>query len=131
MHSLSLRDVLTIQRTAIHRYGGSAGVRDLGLLESALAAPHHTMFGEELYPDLAAKCAILLYLLIENHPFVDGNKRTAFLSVLHFAELNGHTFEATEDELYDLTLSIASGHLDKDAVTAWVREYLRPLQDRR
>jgi len=70
MYSLSLRDVLTIQRAAIHRYGGSFGVRDLGLLESALAAPRLTMFGEELYPDLPAKCAILLYLLVENHPFV-------------------------------------------------------------
>ena len=67
MRFLSLRDVLTIQRVAIHKYGGSHGIRDLGLLESALAAPRHTMFGEELYPDLASKCAILLYLLIENH----------------------------------------------------------------
>ena len=127
MHFLSLRDALTIQRTAVHRYGGSLGVRDLGLLESALVAPRHTMFGEELYPDMAAKCAILLYLLVENHPFVNGNKRTAFLSTLRFAESNGYTFEATEDELYDLTLSIASGHLDKDAVTAWMHEHLRPL----
>ncbi len=128
MHFLSLRDVLTIQRAAIRRYGGSHGVRDLGLLESALAAPRHTMFGEELYPDLAAKCAILLYLLVENHPFVDGNKRTAFLSTLRFTELNGYTFEATENALYDLTLGIAKGQVSKDAVTAWMREHLRPLK---
>lgn len=131
MYLPSLQDVLMIQRAAIHKYGGSPGIHDLGLLESALVAPRHTMFGEELYPDMAAKCAILLYLLVENHPFVDGNKRTAFLSTLRFAESNGYTFEATEDELYNLTLSIASGHLDKDAVTAWLREHLRSLQNSR
>jgi death-on-curing protein len=131
MHFLSLQDVLTIQHAAIRRFGGSPGIRDLGLLESALAALRHTMFGEELYPDLAAKCAILLYLLTENHPFVDGNKRTAFLSTLRLAELNGHTFEATEDELCDLTLDIASGNLDKNAVTTWMREHLHPLKGNR
>jgi death-on-curing protein len=128
MRFLNLQDVLTIHRTAIHQYGGSHGIRDLGLLESALAAPHHSMFGEDLYPDLVAKCAILLYLLIENHPFVDGNKRTAFLAALRFVELNGSTFDATEDELYDLTISIASGQQDKDTVTAWIRKHLCPLK---
>jgi len=89
------------------------------------------MFGEELYPDMAAKCAILLYLLVENHPFVDGNKRTAFLSTLRFVELNGHIFDATQDQLYDLTLGIAKGEVDKNAVTAWMRKHLRPLQNSR
>ncbi len=129
MHFPSLQDVLIIQRTTIHKHGGSLGIRDLGLLESALFAPRHTMFGEELYPDMAAKCAILLYLLVENHPFVDGNKRTAFLSALRFAESNGYTFEATQDALYDLTIGIASGKLDKNAVTIWMQEHLRPLKN--
>jgi death-on-curing protein len=127
MYFLDPLEAITIQRVAIHKYGGSSGVRDLGLLKSALAAPRHTMFGEELYPDLASKCAILLYLIVENHPFVDGNKRTAFLSTLRFAEMNGHTLDATEEQLFNLTVGIASGQLDKDDVTAWMHKHLRPL----
>ncbi|MEW5718511.1 MAG: Fic family protein, partial [Chloroflexota bacterium] len=79
MRYLELDEVLRIHERAIQRYGGLPELRDLGLLESALAVPKQTMFGDDLYPDVATKAAILLFTLIKNHPFVDGNKRTGFL----------------------------------------------------
>ncbi len=85
----ALDEVLTLHRLALGAYGGSAGLRNLGALQSALAAPRQTMFGEELYPTLADKAAILLYLLTQNHPFVDGNKRTALSACFWFLERNG------------------------------------------
>lgn len=89
----TLDEVLILHRLVLDAYGGSAGLRDLGALQSALVSPRQTMFGEELYPDLAAKAPILLYLLIQNHPFVDGNKRTALATCFWFLESNGYTLD--------------------------------------
>ncbi len=98
----------------ILHYGGSSGLRDAGLLESALASPRQTMFDQELYPDLAAKAAILLIGLLKNHPFVDGNKRTAFITLLRFLEMNDCTLSATEDELFEFILNIITAKANKD-----------------
>jgi death-on-curing protein len=78
MRYLELDEVLRIHERMIVQYGGSLGGINQNGLESALAAPQQTTFGEDLYPDISAKAAILFYLLIKNHPFIDGNKRTAF-----------------------------------------------------
>ncbi|MBE9471958.1 MAG: Fic family protein [Chloroflexi bacterium] len=78
----TLDEVLTLHQLVLDAHGGSAGLRDMGALQSALAAPRQTMFGEELYPGIADKSAIILYLLTQNHPFVDGNKRTAPIGLL-------------------------------------------------
>lgn len=123
----TLDEVLTLHQLALDAHGGSTGVRDPGSLQSALAVPRQTMFGEELYPEIADKSAILLYLLTQNHPFVDGNKRTALSTCFWFLESNGHTLDVESDALYQFTLNIAKGQLDKDAVTAWMHEHLRPL----
>jgi death on curing protein len=116
-----VRDVIDIHEIMILHYGGSSGLRDAGLLESALASPRQTMFDQELYPDIAAKAAILLIGLLKNHPFVDGNKRTAFITTLRFLEMNGYTLAASHDELYDFILSIITAHIDKAAATEWLR----------
>lgn len=128
MHYPTLDEVLTLHQLALDAYGGAAGLRDLGALQSALATPQQTMFDEELYPTLADKAAILLYLLIQNHPFVDGNKRAALSTCFWFLESNGHTLDAESKELYQFTIDIASGHLDKGAVTTWIRDHLRPYE---
>jgi death-on-curing protein len=109
----------------IQLYGGSFGLRDEGLLESALVSPRQTMFDEELYPDLATKAAILLIGLVKNHPFMDGNKRTAFLATLRFLEVNGATLLADEDELFNLIQSIVSSQVEKGQVTEWFQTHLK------
>jgi death-on-curing protein len=80
------------------------------------------MFGEELYPDLFSKAAILFYLLVKNHPFIDGNKRTAALALIEFLERNGYTLSATNDELYQFTIDVASSVLTKEEVELWIRD---------
>ncbi len=123
----TLDEVLTLHQSALEAYGGSAGLRDFGALQSSLAVPRQAMFGEELYPTLADKAAILLYLLVQNHPFVDGNKRVALSTCFWFLESNGYTLEVKHEELYQFTIDIASGRLDKGGVTAWMREHLRKI----
>ncbi len=125
MRYLELDEALRIHECAIQRYGGSPELRDLGLLESALAQPKQTMFGEDLYPDVAAKAAILVFSLVKNHPFVDGNKRTGFLCLMRFLQVNGYALAATYDELYQFTLDVATSALDKERVTAWIRARLK------
>ena len=117
----SVQDVIDIHEIMILRYGGSPGLRDAGLLESALASPRQTMFDQELYPDIAAKAAILLIGLLKNHPFVDGNKRTALVTTLRFLETNDCTLNATEDELFDFILNIITAKVNKDEATTWIR----------
>jgi len=89
------------------------------------------MFGEELYPGIADKSAIILYLLTQNHPFVDGNKRTALSACFWFLESNGYTLNVGSEDLYQFMIDIASGRLDKETVTAWMREHLRSLKTNR
>lgn|SRR5574341_180173 len=128
MRYLQLDEVLRIHERAIRQYGGSPELADLGRLESALATPQQTVFGEDLYPDLASKAAILFYLLIKNHAFVDGNKRTGFLCLLRFLHLNGYGLDATNDELYEFTIAVATSKLDKDQITRWIQIRMRELE---
>jgi len=122
VHYLSSNEVLLIHAHAIGEFGGSFGLMSPGRLESSIAAPRQTMFGEELYPDLFSKAAILFYLLVKNHAFVDGNKRTAALALIEFLERNGYTLSATNDELYQFTIDVAVSVLTKEEVEMWIRD---------
>ena len=128
MQYIELDEVLQIHERAIRQYGGSFELRDMGGLESSLATPKQTMFGDELYPDLTSKAAILIFLLVKNHPFVDGNKRTGFLCLLRFLQLNGCMLAATNDELYGFTLDVATSKLDKDAIEVWIRAHIQKAE---
>ncbi len=119
---LSANEVLLIHDHAIREFGGSLGLISPGQLEASIAAPRQTMFGQELYPDLFSKATILFYLLVKNHAFVDGNKRTAALALIEFLERNGYTISATNDELYQFTLDVASSILSKEEVEMWIRD---------
>lgn len=121
MRYLTLDEIFAIHDRAIREYGGSPELMNLGHLEATLAAPRQTMFGEELYPNVFSKAAILFYLLIKNHPFVDGNKRTAFLALMRFLKINGYTLDATNDELYQFTIDVASSVLTKEEVEMWIK----------
>lgn len=122
---LDLEEVLRIHERMIVQYGGSFGILNQGALESTLAAPQQTMFGEDLYPDVASKAAILFYLLVKNHAFMDGNKRTAFACLLRFLKVNGYALRATDDELYQLTMDVATSVLDKEQLTELLRNRLQ------
>lgn len=113
MKTLSKRQVLTLHSALIQEFGGSDGVRDEGLLESALAAPFQTFGGEPVYPSLQAKAAQLGFGLVCNHPFVDGNKRIGAHVMLVFLAVNGIDLRYEQQELIDIILSVASGKTDR------------------
>ena len=112
---LALPDLLHIAERAL----GDYLVRDYGLLEAALARPQATAFGKDAYPGLDAKAAALLHSIARNHALIDGNKRLALASLLAFYGLNGRRLTLTNDEAYELVMSVASGRLDTvDDITA-------------
>ncbi|WP_457636720.1 type II toxin-antitoxin system death-on-curing family toxin [Oceanithermus sp.] len=108
---LSRRLVLALHHDLIETFGGSLGLRDSGRLEAALAAPLAGFAGVELYPSLEAKAAAYLVSLARNHPFIDGNKRTAFAATDVFLRLNGRRLALGDDELFDLVQDAAQGRL--------------------
>jgi death on curing protein len=110
---LTLAEVLDIHRLQIEEFGGARGLRDLGLLESALAVPQASFGGELLHGSLFEMAAAYAYHIVENQPFLDGNKRTALAAALVFLDLNGFAVEEPKGELYDLMMDIAAKRLDK------------------
>lgn len=119
---LTLDDILEMHARQLERYGGAPGLRDRGLLESALAQPMATFGGELLHADLFAMAAAYLFHLVMDHPFVDGNKRVGLVAALVFLDLNGIAVEHGTEELYELTLSVAGRRLSKDDVAERFRE---------
>jgi death on curing protein len=109
MRFLTLIEVLELHRRIIEKSGGAFGIRDVGLLESAIAQPRMTFGGEDLYPSLLEKAAALGFSIIMNHPFVDGNKRTGHAATETFLVLNGLEINASVDEQERMVLEIASG----------------------
>ncbi len=126
---LAIGQVLALHAQQLRRYGGAAGLRDRGALESALARPAATFDGEDLYPEIADKAAALMHSLALNHPFVDGNKRVAAFAAIVFVESNGYEFLATPDELVATTLTLAEGRMAVEALAIWFGQRLRPYQD--
>ena len=100
---------------------GAGPVRDLGLLDSACHRPQAGFFGQEAYPALAGKAAALMHSLAGNHSLVDGNKRLALLATVVFLRINGHCIDLTDDEAFDLTVSVAAGQLDADGIEKRLR----------
>jgi death on curing protein len=112
--------VLMLHDESIAAHGGASGVRDIGLLESALARPRSLLaYGES---DLAALAAAYAFGIVKNHPFVDGNKRTGFLAAALFLEANGLRFLASEAEVVVQTLSLAASDIDEGEFAAWLRD---------
>jgi len=110
---LSLEEVLLIHSDQIDLYGGTPDVRDLNLLESAIAQPRATYGGNFLHGDLFQMAAAYLFHIVQNHPFVDGNKRTGAVAALAFLALNGAEIDAPKGSIYDLTMSVATGRAGK------------------
>ena len=120
MKTLSKRQVLLLHEQLVAETGGSAGVRDEGLLESALSAPFQGFGSVDAYPSIQQKAARLGYGLVKNHPFVDGNKRIGAHAMLVFLALNGIELEYTQRELADIILQVAAGEADYDKLFHWL-----------
>ena len=123
---LTLDEVLALHDDQIRRYGGEPGLRDPGLLSSAVATPRATFAGELLHESLFEGAAAYLYHLAKNHPFVDGHRRTALASCLAFLWLNDDRLEAGEDELTELVVGVAAGRVSKAQVAVFLEDRCRP-----
>lgn len=122
---LTAEIVAEIHGEAIAQFGGSDGERDQALLESAVAAPQASFGGKSPYKDLAEVAAAYLYYLCKNHPFLDGNKRTALGACIVFLRLNGIEPQPDGPEWEELTLGVAAGALDRDETTRYLRKLLQ------
>lgn len=122
---LALVHILAIHSDQIQAHGGSLGLRDRGLLESALERPRNR-FRYEPTSDLPSLSASYGFGIAKNHPFVDGNKRVAFQAMYLFLGLNGLRIDASEEEVVATTLALASGDLDEHGLAAWLRDHVTP-----
>ena len=123
MIKFSKEKVMLLHRLLVEQTGGEEGIRDVGLLESALEAAYATFDGKELFPTKEEKAARLCAGLISNHAFVDGNKRIGIYILLTFLEVNGILIEATDDELVGIGLSLAKSEMKYEDLLLWIREH--------
>lgn len=128
MKYLNIEQVLALHRLIVNESGGSHGLRDRGALDSAVAQPRMTFGGAELYPTLPEKAAALSFSLISNHPFVDGNKRIGYETMVVFLELNGSTLGGSVDEKEQVVLAVAAGEMSRESWTQWVRDHIEQWQ---
>lgn len=120
---ISIAEVVYIHSVLIERFGGASGLRDLGLLESALARPFQTFDGNELYEDPIQKAAAFIESLLVNHPFLDGNKRIGYVIMRLYLMEMGFDIHASQDEKYEFVIQIASGQLKFAEITQWIRQH--------
>lgn len=124
MRYLTVNEVLEIYGRVMAQSGGTIGIRDIGGLESAVAQPRMTFGGQELYPTVVEKASALGFSLIQNHPFVDGNKRTGHATMETFLVLNGYQIDSSIDEQVDVILQVAAGEMGRDTFTEWLRGHI-------
>lgn len=122
---ITLDVTIAIHDDMIERYGGSFGIRDLGLIQSALARPQASFGGEDLYPTILAKAAALFHSLIFNHAFMDGNKRTSMTTTARFLYINGYELDADDKEFVDFPLRVENKHLSLGEIAKWLKEHAR------
>jgi death-on-curing protein len=123
---LNQTTVLKIHTRQIEKFGGTPGIRDEGLLESALAQPQATFAGELLHPTIDKQAAAYLYHLAMNHPFIDGNKRTAFAVMDTFLRLNGYSLNLTNEQAYDLVMQVAQSQMSKSDLAGYLEKAIAP-----
>jgi death-on-curing protein len=124
MRYLSLEEILSLYSLLIAQSGGSSGLRDRGALESAVAQPEASFGGEDLYPTLEYKAAALGHSLIQNHPFIDGNKRIGHAAMEVFLVLNGFEIDASVNEQEELIIGVASGRISRNQLSEWLANHL-------
>jgi len=127
MRYLALAEVVELHRRVLQATGGAPGIRDLGVLESAIAPPKATFNGVDLCPTLVEKAAALCLALVQGHPFVDGNKRVGHAAMETFLVLNGAELHAPIGDQEHVMLDLASGRIDRIQLAEWLRQHLMPL----
>lgn len=125
MKYLYPNQIVFIHQKIIELTGGAEGVRDQGLLESAAYRPLASFGGQDLYPTLTIKVAALTHSLSKNHPFVDGNKRTAYEAMRIILQINGFDIDANEEEKFNLMINVAEGKFTEDALAQWIESHLK------
>ena len=120
---LTLDDIIESHQNQIDTYGGSHGIRDIGLLESAIAQPEASFGGQYLHADIFQMAAAYIYHLVMNHPFVDGNKRVGLEAALIFLEINNENLNASDEELVDLVLKTTAGQIGKREIAEFFRSH--------
>jgi len=123
MIKLTKKQILMLHNQLVQQTGGDSGVRDEGLLESAIETPFQSFGGEELYPSIQDKAARLCFGLVKNHAMVDGNKRIGTHAMLVFLELNGIQLQYTQEELYTIILDIAADRTGTEELLQWIIEH--------
>jgi death-on-curing protein len=113
--------VLAIHRRQLAEHGGLEGIRDEGLLQSALYRSQNLLAYSESPPDVASLAAVYAYGIVKNHPFVDGNKRTAYVVMRTFLKLNGYDLQASSEEKYQIWIALAAGKLSEEELAEWIR----------
>lgn len=124
MRTLNKRQILMLHSALIEESGGSDGIRDEGLLDSAINTPFQTFAGQDLYPTVLEKASRLGFGLIRNHPFVDGNKRIGTHAMLVFLDINNISLAYEDDEMISTILSVAAGELDDAGLLDWLQEHI-------
>ncbi|MHC5725337.1 MAG: type II toxin-antitoxin system death-on-curing family toxin [Nostoc sp.] len=122
---ISISQVLDIHQDEINSFGGTSGVRDEGLLDSALAQPQATFDGELLHPTIHEQAAAYLYHLAMNHPFIDGNKRTAFAVMDTFITLNAYSLNLSQEQAYNLVIRVVQKEISKEELSAFLELHLQ------
>jgi death on curing protein len=125
---LSIDDVIELHAEQIGMYGGTLGIRDIGLLQSAIAMPMAGFGDQYLHTDLFEMAAAYLFHLVQNHPFVDGNKRVGAMAAYAFLDMNEIEMTATPDSLADFVLEVAQGNRSKSQIAEFLRAHSRPLE---
>lgn len=126
---LSIEQVLAIHDQMVLRFGGSFGVRDLKLLESAILRPQSSFDGTDLYPTIFDKAAALLQSLLKNHPFIDGNKRTALSSTGIFLELNGYSLKNTGSQEVEFAVKVDTQNLTLEQISKWLDNHSTKIRE--
>lgn len=124
---LTLEQIIIIHEDQIVRYGGSSGLRDVSLLESAVFRPQSSFGGNDLYPTIFDKASVLMHSLILNHSFIDGNKRVGTASVLVFLELNGYQLRVTQKALVNTALGVESKKINTEKLAVWLKKYTKKI----
>jgi len=125
MRYLMLAEIVDLHFLIAKATGGATGIRDLGMLESAVAQPKATFDGNDLYVSLTDKAAVLCFSIVQGHPFVDGNKRTGHAAMATFLLLNGTEIDATLDEQEQIMMTLASGQMNRNQFTEWLNQHVK------
>ena len=127
MKALTPKQILLLHESMIQKHGGSSGIRDKGMFESAIFRPFATFAGSDLYPNIYLKCAAFIQSIVKNHPFVDGNKRTAFVGCFMLLKLNKIYLKVENKNAIDFMISVANENLSVDQIAMWLKKHSRKI----